>query len=454
MSWMVVAGVVIFLIAVNGLYVAGEFSMVSARRSRLAGMAATGNTTAAWLLEVLRRPPQLDRFVAACQLGITLSSLVLGFYGQATILDLLAPWLDHLDGATRAAVASLLSIAILIALTGLQVLFGELIPKTIGLQYPERTAIVTAAAMRWSMFFFQPLIWLFNGAAQILLRAVGAQPAGEHAHIHSPDEIVMLAEESRAGGVLAREETQLLVNTLELRNATARRVMLPRNRMLAASVDEPCSALLKLLADSPFSRLPLFEEDIDHIVGFVHIRDLLHLEHLQRQAGARETGSQLDIRGHLRPARFVPESMSAEDVLRLMQREHHHLVFVVDEYGGTAGMLTVEDLIEEIIGEFEDEFDQSAPALELRADDRLWVRGDLAIDVLSDLLDLTLPVEDADTIGGAITAARGQLPSPGAVVEISGVSFRVEEMDFKRVGRVSLALDEAQRQRWEERTRE
>ena len=173
-----------------------------------------------------------------------------------------------------------------------------------------------------------------------------------------------------------------------------------------------------------------------------------------RQAGARETGSQLDIRGHLRPSRFVPESMSAEDVLRLMQREHHHLVFVVDEYGGTAGMLTVEDLIEEIIGEFEDEFDQSAPALELRADDRLWVRGDLAIDVLSDLLDLTLPVEDADTIGGAITAARGQLPSPGAVVEISGVSFRVEEMDFKRVGRVSLALDEAQRQRWEERTRE
>ncbi|MBE2240241.1 MAG: HlyC/CorC family transporter [Caldilineaceae bacterium] len=446
MNWVIVAGVIIALVVVNGLYVAGEFSVVSARRSRLAGMAEAGNHTAAWLLDVLRQPVQLDRLVAACQLGITLSSLVLGFYGQANILRLLEPWLAGFDIASRAALISVTSIGILLALTGLQVLFGELIPKNIGLQYPEQTAIATATAMRWSMLLYQPLIWLFNGSAQVVLRLLGATSTSEHAHIHSPDEIVMLVEESRAGGVLAREETELLVNTLELRHETARRVMLPRNRMLAAPVDEPYDALLALLANSPYSRLPLYEEDIDHIVGFVHIRDLLHLHHLQRSMA----GAALHIREHMRPVRFVPESIAAEAVLLMMQRHHQHLVIVVDEYGGTAGMITIEDLIEEIIGEFEDEFDRSIPALDLRADNRLWIRGDVPVDDLNDLFDLMLPANEVDTVGGLVTAVLGVLPKVGDVANIHTICLRVEEMDFNRVGRVSMALDEQQRRIWQE----
>ncbi|MFO7634121.1 MAG: hemolysin family protein [Caldilinea sp.] len=450
MDWLIVAGVVVLLIAVNGLYVAGEFSVVSSRRSRLAGMAEEGNRTAGWLLDVMRQPVQLDGLVAACQLGITLSSLVLGFYGQANILRLLTPWFDGLDATSRVALQSALSIGILLTLTGLQVLFGELIPKNIGLQYPERTAIVTAAAMRWSMILYRPLIWLFNGSAQIFLRMIGAQAVGEHAHIHSPEEIVMLVEESRAGGVLEKEETQLLVNTLELRYETARRVMLPRNRMLAASVEESCDALLTLLANSPYSRLPLYDEDIDHIVGFVHIRDLLNLHYLRRTTSPDDEVAVLGVRAQMRPVRYVPESIAAEEVLIFMQREHQHLVIVVDEYGGTAGMITIEDLIEEIIGEFEDEFDQGAPALELRANNRLWIRGDVPIDQLDDLLGLALPVDDADTVGGLVTSHLGQLPVAGDVAEIGSIHLRVEEMEFNRVGRVSLELDDAQRWRWQE----
>ena len=439
MEWLTVAVVVAALIAVNGLYVAGEFSVVSSQRPRLASMADEGNRTAGWLLDLMKTPALLDGLVAACQLGITLSSLVLGFYGQANILRLLTPWLEGLDEASRVAVQSVLSIGILFLLTGLQVLFGELIPKNIGLQYPEKTAIVTASAMRWSMLIYRPLIWLFNGSAQVFLRAIGSRPVGEHAHIHSPDEIVMLAEESRAGGVLDREETQLLVNTLELRHETARRVMLPRNRMLTASGDEPCDALLMLLANSPYSRLPLYEGDTDRIVGFVHIRDLLRLHYLRKIAAPDEDPSALSVRAQMRPVHFVPDSLAAEEVLRMMQRERQHLMIVVDEYGGMAGMITIEDLIEEIIGEFEDEFDRSVPALEVRADYRLWIRGDVLI-----------PTDDADTIGGLIVAHLGQVPAVGDMVAIGAAQLRIEEMEFNRVGRVSVVLDDMQRQRWQE----
>lgn len=450
MEWLMVAVVVALLIVVNGLYVAGEFSMVSARRSRLANMAGEGNRTAGWLLDVLKTPALLDGLVAACQLGITLSSLVLGFYGQANILRLLTPWLDGLDTAIRVALQSTLSIGVLLTLTGLQVLFGELIPKNIGLQYPEKTAIVTATAMRWSMALYRPLIWLFNGSAQVFLRALGVRSASEHAHIHSPDEIVMLVEESRAGGVLAKEETQLLVNTLELRHETARRVMLPRNRMLAASIDESCAALLSLLANSPYSRLPLYEGDIDHIIGFVHIRDLLNLHYLSQTAAPGENMPVLSVRAQMRPVYFVPESLAADEVLVVMQRQRQHLVIVVDEYGGTAGMITMEDLIEEIIGEFEDEFDVSVPALELVDDNHLWIRGDVPIDELADLLGLSFPEDDAETVGGLVTSYLGRLPAVGERIEMGEAHFRVEEMEFNRVGRVSIALDDAQRQRWRE----
>lgn len=449
MSWLIVAGVIIFLIAVNALYVAGEFSVVSSQRSRLAAMAGEGNRTAAWLLSLMQQPAQLDRLVAACQLGITLSSLVLGYYGQANILRLFAPWTESIDPASRVALHSALSLAILLSLTGLQVLFGELLPKNLGLQYPEQTAMWTASAMRWSMTLYQPLIWLFNGSAQLLLRLMGARPVAEHAHVHSPDEIVLLVEESRAGGVLERQETRLLVNTLELRHETARRVMLPRNRMVAAPVDRPYEELLRLLANSPFSRLPLYEGDIDHIVGFVHIRDLLKLHYL-RQTSGRE-GPPLSVRSHMRPVSFVPESLPAEDVLTLMQRERQHLVIVLDEYGGTAGLITIEDLFEEIVGEFEDEFDLGIPAMELRPDRRLWVRGDVAADDLADLLDISFEIEEADTVSGLVIERLGRLPRVGEEVAIGSARLRVEEMERTRIGRVSLELNEMQRLRWQER---
>ncbi|HXF60649.1 MAG TPA: CNNM domain-containing protein, partial [Caldilineaceae bacterium] len=233
----IIITVVLLLILVNGVYVAAEFSTVSARRPRLAQLADEGSSAARYILDVVESPRKLDTYIAACQLGITLSSLVLGYYGQDRIMALLEPQLAQAAPATQAAITSIAATAILLILTISQVILGELMPKNLGVQYPERLALATMPIMRWSVLLFQPLIWLFNGSGRLLLRLLGREAVGEPAHIHSPEEIMILVEESSAGGVLDAEERRLLVNTLQLRNLTARKVMIPRNHMLAAPVD-------------------------------------------------------------------------------------------------------------------------------------------------------------------------------------------------------------------------
>ena len=449
MNLLITAVIVLLLIAVNGLYVAGEFSAVSVRRPRLAQMADGGHTAAAWLLRIVENPKRLDSFIAACQLGITLSSLILGFYGQASILALVSPYLASLDPRAHAIAESAIALGILIGLTVLQVVLGELIPKNLGLQYPERTALFTATPMRWSVLVYRPLIWLFNGASRLFLRLFGAQPVAEHAHIHSPEEIVLLVEESSAGGLLDREERRLLVNTLGLRDVMVRKVMLPRNRMLAAPADTDPDELLALLANSPYSRLPLYAGTVDSVVGYVHIRDLLKLHHDRRSAaeGCEAGGG---VRAIMRPVQFVPDSSPADDVLKLLQKAHLHLAIVADEYGGTAGLITVEDLLEEIIGEFEDEFDVAAPAIALGADRRLHVRGDVQIDELNDLLDLNLPGDEADTVGGLVVASLGRLPTVGDELQIGDLWVGVDVVNRNSVARVSFQLTDSQVLRWRE----
>ena len=276
-SLFVIIAVVVLLIGVNGLYVAAEFSSISARRPRLAQLADEGNASARYMLSIVENPKTLDIHISACQLGITLSSLLLGFYGQAQIIALLQPQLEKLSPNQEVIVTSALSIVVLLILTVFQVVLGELMPKSVALQHPEQLAVATAPALRWSGAIFRPLIFLFNGSAQLLLRLLGMGAAGEHSHLHSPEEILILVEESSAGGVLDEEERRLLVNTLQLRKLTARKVMIPRIYMLMAPIDKSCDELFELLAASPYSRLPLYEESVDTIVGVIHLKDLIQI---------------------------------------------------------------------------------------------------------------------------------------------------------------------------------
>lgn len=455
MTLLITLAVLTILIAINGFYVAAEFAAVSARRPRLAQMADEGRGGAGAMLDIVEAPHKLDTFVAACQLGITVSSLVLGYYGQAQIMKMLQPFLAQLPPAAQLTAQSISAIVILIVLTIFQVVLGELAPKNAALQRPETLTIITLPIMRWSMILFRPLIALFNGSGQLVLRMMGVQAVGEHAHIHSPEEILMLVEESSAGGVLDAEERRLLVNTLHLRELTAGKIMLPRNRMLAAPVDLSCRELLTLLAESPYSRLPVYEDDIDHIVGVIHLKDLLRA-YAEQQVVAQKGDNprQWDAHALLRPAIFLADTLPVDEAMAAMQREQTNLAIVLDEYGGTAGLLTMEDLIEEIIGEFQDEFDVEEPPVKRLSASRLQVRGDVLIDDLNEALGLRLPPEEANTIGGLTLRELGRQPHPGDVVALHTLdrplSVRVETVLGHGVGAVSFDVTPEQLARLDE----
>lgn len=442
---LVILTVIVALLLVNALYVAAEFATLSSRRARLAQMAEEGNRLAGLMLSIVEDPRHLDIYIAACQLGITLSGLVLGFYAQAELSPMVAPWLEQMGISSGATALSLAATAILVTLTAFQVIIGELVPKNIAVQYPERLALVTAEPMRWSLIIFRPLIWLFNGSAQVLLRLLGIEPVREHTHIHTADEIAMLVEESGAGGLLAQQERRLIENTLWMRRASVRQLMAPRNRVLAAPVDASYDQLFSLLASSHFSRLPLYAGNIDNVVGVVHLKDLLCLHAQTRLEMA-------DVRQVMTPALFIPESMPADEAFALLQHRRNHVAIVLDEFGGTAGIVTLEDLIEEIFGEVQDEFDQEIPLYRVLAGNRVSVRGDWLIEDLNKLLDLHLPSEAADTIGGLMLGELARVPRVGDEVEVAGATLRVERIEGNGVTAVSLPATPDQVERMREET--
>ncbi|MBS1252135.1 MAG: hypothetical protein MAG451_01171 [Anaerolineales bacterium] len=435
MSWLIVLSILAVLILFTTLYVAAEFAIVSARRSRLAQAASEGKRDALLLLSIVEDPRQLDTYVAACQIGITASSLTLGYYGQAALTPIISPLVAEIGDVSQTAVQSVVATGVLLFLTTLHVILGEVVPKNVGIQYPERLALLTAVPMRWSMAVFRPLIWFFNGSGQLILDLIGLTPTTEHAHIHSPDEIQLLVEESTEGGLLDAEEQRLLTNTLRLREQPVRQVMIPRTQILSARADKPRDELLELLADSPFSRLPLYGESIDDIVGVVHLKDLLCLDW--------QTGEQ-DVRLAMHAVPFVPATMSVNEVFTLLQRERHHVAIVLDEFGGTAGLVTIEDLVEEIFGELQDEFDVEMPPIEVQPNQRVRVRGNTPISTLNQILSLDLPDDSVHTIGGLMLSQLGYVPEEGEELETAGVTLRVESMDGKGVTAVSLPVPPAQ----------
>ena len=433
---------VFLLITLNGLFVAAEIGTVGARRARIAQEAAAGSRPAQILLPILESPDRLDDYIAACQLGITLSSLILGYYGKAVITPLVEPLLSGSGLVAQAAAVSIAATGVLIVLTVIQVALSELAPKTVAIQFPEPTALLLITPVSWSIIFLRPLIWFFNGSGRLFLRLVGLRAVSEGFHIHAPEEILMMVQESGAVGVLKEDEAELLENTLQLRRRSVRNVIVPRTQLLAAPVDLPAAELLRLLAESSHSRLPLYEGNIDNIVGVVHLKDLLCLN---VDGGSVVSTGQSDecgagVRDVMRVPPFVPDSAPVGTVFRQLQRDHFHLAVVIDEYGGTAGIVTFEDLIEEIFGDIADEFDADSQEMALTKDGRLHLAGDVGLESLSAVLGSPLVSEDVDTLGGAILAELGAIPEQGQVVRLQGFDFQVEEVSGYAVSQVSVAL--------------
>ena len=411
--------VIVILIAVNALYVAAEFAAVSVRRSKIRQLADEGNRFARRLLPALQDAATLDRYVAACQIGITLSSLVLGAFGQATLARELTPLFIDWGGLQTVAAQSTSAIVVLVGLTVLQVVFGELVPKSLALQYSTQAAIYTIMPMRWSLTLFSWFIAILNGSGIAILKWLRV-PYGGHRHIHSPEEIDLLIAESRDGGLLEADEHHRLHEALHLTTRTAGELMVPRRYITAIDIDTPLEDVLVQVGEGPYTRVPVYRDSLDNIVGIIHAKDLM-LRYF-------DPGGLTAISEVMRPAVFVPESITADRLLGTLREQRSHQAVVIDEYGGVEGLVTLEDVLTELLGEVGDEFKADQPEPETLADGRVRLPGLLHLDGIAQWTGIPWEGE-ASTVGGYITEMLGHIPVAGEQTTINGVPVEVECME-------------------------
>ncbi len=420
---LLVVAVIILLILTNALYVAAEFAAVSVRRSRLQQLAEEGDGLALRMLPIVMDGALLDRYIAACQIGITISSLVLGAYGQATLAVSLVPVFARLGGMQVAAAQSVATVVVLIVLTISQMVLGELVPKSIALQHPTPTSRYTVVPLAWSMRAMRWLIAILNGSGVFLLRLIG-MPASGHRHIHSASEIEYLIGESRDGGALKPTESLRIRQALRLGLRTAGELMVPRPRVVGISIDTPWHDVVDLMKRTPFSRVPVYDDSLDHVIGVLHVRDVAkHLAHVSATT-APATGSLRDL---VRDVLIVPESMTADRLLERLRSEHKAMAIVADEFGGMAGLITVGDMLDELLGETADEFKLGDAVPTTLPDGRVRLSGTARLELAAPWIGVLWEAESY-TISGLVMERLGRLPVQGDQLTVDGVEIEVERM--------------------------
>lgn len=420
---------VFLLVLANGFFVAAEFSLVSVRRTRITELAMQGNVGATWVQRAMENP---DRVIAATQLGITLASLALGWIGEPALAHLLSPIVELFPGAIQSEVSHSLSAGFAFALiTFLHVVVGELMPKSIALQNPERTSLVVARPTVWVEWIFKPAIWLLNGSGNLLLRLVGIHPASGHELVHSVEELKMLVTASTEGGLVEAEESEMLHAIFDLSGLVVRQVMIPRTEMIGVEADTPLQEIITLVTQSTFTKFPVYEDNLDQILGIVHVKDLLRAMQSPDCNGC-------DARTLAREPIYVPETISVRALLQQFRANRQHIAIVLDEYGGTAGLVTLEDLLEEIVGEVSDPFDRVNPEIQTLSDGSAVIDGLALIEEVNEELSLELQDPNYDTIAGYVLGKLGRIPRTGDVVESDGLRLRVESMDGMRIARITL----------------
>jgi CBS domain containing-hemolysin-like protein len=423
---------VVGLVAANGFFVAAEFALVSVRGTRVEELVAQGNRTARVVRRAIRDP---DRFIAATQLGITLASLLLGWIGEEALMPILEPFLglfpEQWIGAARVGIAGALSFVII---TFLHVVLGELAPKSIALQNPERTSLVVARPMVWTFYLFLPFIWVLNGFGNLLLRLMRIKPAKGHERVHSVEELKMLFEASRQEGVLEEEERRMLVSVCDFPDLTARQVMIPRPDVATVQRNAPVIELLEVFRQTGHSRFPVLGPGgIDDIDGVVSIKDLFLRMPLSEEDLARP------VEHWMRPPLFFPETKPIGELLQALREDQTRMAVLVDEYGGMAGVLTVEDIVEEIVGELQDELDREPQLFRPVDEHTLVVSGQMRVEEANEELGLDLPEsQDYETVAGFILTHLQRLPSEGEAFRFHDTRLRVMTMRELRIEQVEI----------------
>ena len=424
---------VIVLVLTNGFFVAAEFALVSVRKTRIAELVAQGNTSAAAVQRATENP---IRVIAAIQLSITMAGLGLGWIGEPALLHLLQPVIERFiglfPGELLEGMARSISAGIAFAtITFVLVVVGELVPKSIALQDPERASLVVARPTLWTAAIFKPVIWALNGVGKMLLRLIRVQPASGEQLVHSVEELKMLVSASADEGVIEPPERKMLDAIFDLGELLVRQVMIPRTEIIAVEADAKLEEILKVVTQTTYTKLPVYEDNLDQILGILHIKELLPV-----MTGPDD--QECTARSLVREAIYVPETTPVNLLLHRFREARQHIAIVLDEFGGTAGLVTLEDLLEEIVGEVSDPYDTETPEIETLADGRVFIDGLTLIEEVNQSLGLDLQDPNYDTIAGFVLGKLGHIPQIGETVEVSGCRLGVEAMDGLRIDRISL----------------
>lgn len=420
----------IFLVLLNGFFVAAEFAIVKVRASQIELKAKTGNQTAKIAKHIVAH---LDGYLSATQLGITLASLGLGWIGEAVVSRIIINVFHALGLSIDPAFAHQIAFPIaFVLITVLHIVFGELAPKSIAIQRPVSTTFAIAIPLNIFYYIFRPFIWVLNGFSTFILKKIGISPIHGH-EVHTSEELQLLLDQGKESGALDSSEHELIKNVFDFNDRTVKKIMVPRTSIVAADIDMPYQEFLDIMINEGYTRMPVYRNSIDEIVGFVHVKDILMKE--------RKTLN-LQVKDLLRPVYFIPESKRIADLLTEMKnKKNPNIAIVLDEFGGTAGLVTMEDIIEELVGEIQDEHDEEKPKVVQVSDNEFVVDAQSAISDVNEFVPLALPEDDEyDSVAGLMNVVFEKIPEIGEEISFGGYRFTVLQKQKNNVESVRMVL--------------
>lgn len=429
---------VIILVCLNGFFVASEFALVGVRKTRIDELAKKGNSAAKLVKKALEN---LDSYISATQLGITLASLGLGWIGEPAIAHFIEPQLAIYLSETVAFITShtLATIIAFSFITFLHIVLGELAPKTVALQRAEATSMFIIIPLTIFVTIFKPFIWILNEAGSFVVRLAGLKPPSGHQLVHSEEEIKMILSQSEENGLIPEREVEMVYNIFKLGDITVKQIMIPRTDTIAFNVATPLEEIVKSIKKHPHSRFPVYESSIDTVVGFIHVKDIY--KEVLKADGYKKI-SQTDI---IRQIITVPESKKVDQVLIEMKKRRIHMAVVNDEYGGTSGLITLEDVIESVVGEIEDEFEKPLKGIQKQEAGRYTIEGLTSVEEVQKKFNLPVKGQGYTTIGGLVFGLLGHEPRVGDKVQLGNIILEIEQIEGKRIKTISLKKETKQK---------
>ena len=417
--------IVFLLVFMNAFFVATEFAMVKVRKSRIETLVLEGTGNAKHTLKVVK---DLNSYLSACQLGITLASLGLGWVGEPAVSDMLTP-LFNLFRLPESAVHSISFLLGFAIITAFHIVLGELTPKSLAIISAEKIAMYTALPLIMFYNVTYPIMWAFNHSTNLVLKIFGISMVDEHEAAHTDEEIKLLVEESYKHGLIDKTELTFIDNIFDFSEKTVKEIMIPRTDMACIFLEDSFEEIIAFALEEQLTRYPVCKDSKDNVVGFVHIKDLYK---------QKIEGNNQNIEDIIREIKFVPESLSIGELLKVFKKEKVQMAIIIDEYGGTFGLVTIEDILEEIVGEIQDEFDEEGYEIAKTEDDNYVVDGKVLIEDIIELLDTNIEVENIDTIGGWIYSQLKSYPQVNEKIVYKDYEFIILKCDRKRISKLLI----------------